>query len=322
MISLFSSVYRKMESGVLSLLLRQRTEMIAYDPKQWLNITGAFKGTIIPRVLGRIIFLGTLTVIVVIVRRFLPELEPHFKPFKPLGHTLIGVALGLLIVFRNNCSYDRYWEGRKLWGAIVNASRNLIREGAAFAGDAQELATLVTAYTLVLKQHLRNSKDFEEIRALIPVAMFEHAAAASNPPSILAFYMTLWIRAEIARGRFDSITGQQVESHVKTLLDCQGGCERILRTPIPFAYAVHIKQLLLLYLGTLPLILVGELGWVAVPTVMGISFGFLGIEEAGVEIEDPFGDDPNDLPIEAICATIARDGQSLADAPKQAGQSG
>ena len=107
-----------------------------------------------------------------------------------------------------------------------------------------------------------------------------------------------------------------LEAQVAALLDNQGGCERILRTPIPFAYAVHIKQLLLIYLLSLPLALVGEMGWVAIPTSAVIAFGLLGIEEAGVEIEDPFGDDPNDLPVEAICGRSARR-PGLADAPKR-----
>jgi putative membrane protein len=201
----------------------------------------------------------------------------------------------------------------------VNSSRNLVREAAAFTGDASELARLVTAYPLVLKQHLRGSKDLEEIRPLLPPAAFDHVSAAGNPPSVLAYYMTAWIRDRMASGKIDSITAQMLEAHVRSLLDFQGGCERILRTPIPFAYAVHIKQLLMLYLVTLPFILVGDLGWVAIPTVAAIAFGLLGIEEAGVEIEDPFGDDPNDLPLETMCATIGRDAQSLSEAPKHAG---
>jgi putative membrane protein len=278
----------------------------------------SYRGTIIPRVLARVGVLAAITGVVLLIRETIPASESFFKHFKPLGHVLIGVALGLLIVFRNNCSYDRYWEGRKLWGGIVNASRNLLREGAAFTGDAADLAQLVTAYPLALKQHLRGNKDLEEIRALVPPAAFDHIAAASNPPSVLAFYMTVWIRDRMNAGKFDSITAQMLEGHVRSLLDFQGGCERILRTPIPFAYAVHIKQLLMLYLVTLPFILIGDLGWVAIPAVAAIAFGLLGIEEAGVEIEDPFGDDPNDLPLEAISATIGRDVQSLAEAAKQA----
>jgi putative membrane protein len=296
--------------------------MINYDPKAWVPLTGAFRGTIIPRVAARVAILAALTLVVLLVWELVPASQAVLKHFKPLGHVLIGVALGLLIVFRNNCSYDRYWEGRKLWGSVVNSARNLVREAAAFAGDATELARLVTAYPLALKQHLRNSKDLEELRPILPPAVFEHVSSAGNPPSVLAYYMTAWIRDRMASGKFDSVTAQMLEGHVKLFLDFQGGCERILKTPIPFAYAVHIKQLLMLYLVTLPLILVGELGWVALPAVAAIGFGLLGIEEAGVEIEDPFGDDPNDLPLEAICATIGRDAQSLADAPKHAGHGG
>jgi putative membrane protein len=287
--------------------------MINYDPKAWVRVSFSWNGTVIPRVLDRLLVLVVLTVALLILKENVSGTEPIFKPFKPLGHTLIGVALGLLIVFRNNCSYDRYWEGRKLWGGIVNASRNLLRGAAVYIGDARELANLVAAYSLALKQHLRNNKDIAEIQSLVSPQVYAQAGAAANPPSIIAYHMTAWIRIRFDEKRIDSHTAYGLETQVRTMLDCQGGCERILRTPIPFAYAVHIKQLLMLYLITLPFILIGEMHWVAIPTVAAISFGLLGIEEAGVEIEDPFGDDPNDLPVEAMCATIARDTTALAE---------
>ncbi len=290
--------------------------MIAYDPKGWLDLLFKFDGTVLPRVMVRVAVLAVLTIALLLVREFVSDTDVIFKPFKPLGHTLIGVALGLLIVFRNNCSYDRYWEGRKLWGGVVNASRNLLREAAVFVGDAHDLGKLASAYALALKQHLRGNKDFSEIESLVPKDVLDHAASTSNPPSILAYYLSVWIQNQAKSGKIDTVTAQSLESNVRVLLDNQGGCERILRTPIPFAYAVHIKHLLSLYLLSLPFVLIGDMSWVAIPTVAVIGFGLLGIEEAGVEIEDPFGDDPNDLPIEAICATIGRDTTALADAPK------
>lgn len=289
--------------------------MITYDPKAWVRVSFSWNGTVIPRVLARLGMLVVLTIVLLLVKDNLSEKDKDFvfKPFKPLGHTLIGVALGLLIVFRNNCSYDRYWEGRKLWGGIVNASRNLLRGAATYIGDAKELSNLAAAYTLALKQHLRNNKDIAEIQSLVSPEVYVQAGAAANPPSIIAFHMSRWIKSRFDEKKIDSHTAYGLETQVRIILDCQGGCERILRTPIPFAYAVHIKQLLMLYLITLPFILVGEMQWVAIPTVAAIAFGLLGIEEAGVEIEDPFGDDPNDLPVEAICATIARDTTALAE---------
>lgn len=294
--------------------------MITYDPKGWIKVTFSLKGTVLPRVLARMLFIALIAAGAWALVEYVPDAGKYIKPFKPLGHTLIGVALGLLIVFRNNCSYDRYWEGRKLWGSIVNSSRNLLRGAAAYTGDAKELASLVSAYALSLKQHLRGNKDLAELQPLIPAAVIEQAAATTNAPSIIAFHMSLWIRDRLAEGKIDTMMAQALEGQVRNILDNQGGCERILRTPIPFAYAVHIKQLLMLYLITLPFILVVPMGWVAIPTVAAIAFGLLGIEEAGVEIEDPFGDDPNDLPIETICATIGRDTTALAEAPKLVGR--
>ena len=292
--------------------------MINYDPKAWLRVSFSWNGTVIPRVLNRIAILVGITIVLVIIREAVSDKDKEtlFKPFSSLGHTLIGVALGLLIVFRNNCSYDRYWEGRKLWGGLVNASRNLLRGASAYIGDAKELANLVAAYSLALKQHLRNNKDIAEIEALVSPQIYSQATAAANPPSIIAYYMSAWIKARFDEKKIDSHTAYGLEMQIRTMLDSQGGCERILRTPIPFAYAVHIKQLLMLYLLTLPFILVIPMSWVAIPTVAAIAFGLLGIEEAGVEIEDPFGDDPNDLPVEAMCATIARDTTALAEMGK------
>jgi putative membrane protein len=289
--------------------------MIPYEPKSWLKLTLHVRGTVIPRLLGRVGCLLLLTVVALAVKHSLPDPSKVFNGFKPLGHTLIGVAIGLLIVFRTNASYDRYWEGRKLWGGIINTSRNLVRGTVAHVHDARELANLVSAYALALKQHLRNDKNLSEIEELISPELFQRASATANPPSIIALAMSRWIQHHQSHGRLDAITAQGLESQVRLLLDGQGGCERILRTPIPFAYAVHIKQLVMLYLVTLPFVLVAEMEWVALPLVGVISFGLLGIEEAGVEIEDPFGDDPNDLPVEAMCATIGRDVLALVESP-------
>lgn len=286
--------------------------MILYEPKDWLKVMCSVRGTVISQVMERLWWIVLAAVGVWALREFVEGTEPLFKPFKPVGHTLLGLALGLLIVFHNNCAYDRYWEGRKLWGAIVNTSRNLIRGAVVYAAPAPEMANMVAAYALALKQHLRNEKDLSEIKELVSPAVLEELTATANPPSLLAVRMSRWILERQTAGIIDTITAQSLESMVRQLLDNQGGCERILRTPIPFAYAVHIKQMLTLYLISLPFALVSEMGWIAIPATAVISFGMIGIEVAGTEIEDPFGTDPNDLPLEAICATILRDAKILA----------
>ncbi len=287
--------------------------MVNYDPKNWLRVIFSYRGTVLSRMLDRVLILAGLTLLVWICHRFVIEIPPVDN----LGHQVMGVAVGLLIVFRNNTSYDRYWEGRKMWGAIVNDSRNLVRGASAFVGEANELARLVSAYALALKQHLRSITDLSEIQPLVSGPLYARASAAANPPSIIAHAMSAWIHDRLSEGKIDAITARTLEGYVAGFLNYQGACERILKTPIPFAYAVHIKQLLMLFLVTLPLVLVPKMGWSAILTVPAITFGLLGIEEAGVEIEDPFGDDPNDLPLEAICATIARDTTALAELPSK-----
>lgn len=290
--------------------------MIDYDPKQWFRITFSVRGTVIRRVCVRLIEMGSITAALCLLDSWLRQRFEHGLPaLDPVGHTVMGVAVGMLIVFRNNSSYDRYWEGRKLWGAIVNTSRNLVRGAAAYVGAVPDLARLVAAYAFAVKQQLRGAADLREVQALLPVEIFATIAGQANPPSALAYYLSSWIETQHAAGRLNAQQAQTLEKYVAVLVDCQGGCERIQKTPIPFAYAVHIKQFVLLYVVTLPFVVISRVGWLSIPLVMVVTFGLYGVEEAGVEIEDPFGTDPNDLPTDDICGVIQRDTQVLAQLP-------
>jgi putative membrane protein len=282
--------------------------MVPYNPKKWDRILFSVRGTVLPRTLKRVGVYGGLTVAVWAWNVY----GMRLLVIDPLGHSLLGVALGLLIVFRTNTSYDRYWEGRKLWGQMVTAARNLVR-GAASAGvDVTELVRLAAAYTYTLKQHLRGSRDYSEIRSLISESTYAHVTVGSNPPSVMAFYLSAWIQERLTRKEIDTSLSRGLESCVCTMVENEGGCERIGKTPIPFAYAAHLKQMLTVYLLTLPFVLVPKMDAIAILLMAGITFGLVGIEEAGVEIENPFGTSPNDLPLEEFCDTIARDTGELA----------
>ena len=175
---------------------------------------------------------------------------------------------------------------------------------------------MIAAFNLALKEHLRGNRDVSEIRALVPGRLLEEIASSGNPPALLARAQSQWIATRLTEGRLDPIQAGRMESLVSTLTDAQGGCEKILKTPLPFVYAALIKQVLLLYLASLPFVLVGKL-WFAAPLVVaGVSLGLLGIEEAGVEIEDPFGTGPNHLPLDGICETIAPATSPLASDPE------
>ncbi len=288
--------------------------MIDYDRTSWWRTCFSWRGTVLPHVLPRV---GMLTGFCLALYLFdelaLRPLGRDLPGLDPIGHTVLGVALSLLIVFRTNSGYSRFWEARSNWGMIVNTSRNLVRMGAFYAGPADDLARLVTAYVVVLKEQLRDNRDLTTVRHLVPGRILDRLAGVNNPAQVLAGFLSEWIAGRLAAGRIDSILAARMEALVGVLVDNQGGCEKIRRTPLPFAYAALSKQVLFVYLATLPLVLVPRMHFMAPLVLMGVSLVLMGIEEAGVEIEDPFGLDPNHLPLDQICATIARDTAALAE---------
>lgn len=289
--------------------------MIEYDGKQWWRIACSLRGTVLPYVLARVGLLTGLSLVLVVLDDYILSRYGRSVPaLDQLGHTVLGVSLGMLIVFRMNTAYNRFWEARTLWGGIVNACRNVVRLGTAHAGPADDLARLVAAFPIVLKQTLRGSRAFSDVRGFIPARLFERLEKASSPPTVVALAMSEWVRSRLVSGAFHPILAAQLEGSIGFLVDCQGGCERIKKTPVPFNYAALIKVVLLVYLITLPFVLVAKMGYAAPLVVAGVSLGMLGIEEAGVELENPFGLEPNNLPLDAICATIARDVVEVAEA--------
>jgi putative membrane protein len=290
--------------------------VIDYDRTIWWRACFAWRGTVLPYILGRVGLLTLIGVFVylfeVVARRALGQGQAPLPALDPLGHTVLGVALGMLIVFRTNSSNNRYWEARSHWGMIVNTSRNLVRMAAAYAPPADELARLVSAYVLLVKEQLRDRRDLDQVRHLLPGRVLARLEKVNNPASVLAGVMTEWVLARQAEGQLDPIHANRMEGLIGVLVDQQGACEKIHRTPLPFVYAALIKQVLFLYLATLPFVLVPKMGVIAPLVVAGVSLGMLGIEEAGVEVEDPFGLDPNHLPLDGICTMIARDVADLA----------
>jgi putative membrane protein len=287
--------------------------VIEYERTSWWSTCFAWRGTVLPHVLARVGLLTWLCLLLYLLdAMILKPAKAALPALDPLGHSVLGVAMSLLIVFRTNASHNRFWEARSHWGMILNSSRNLVRMAAVYAPPGEEMARLVTGYVVLLKEQLRNHRDLASIRNLVPGRLLERLARASNPAQLLAAQMSEWIAARLKEGQLAPILAERMEALVGILVDNQGGCEKIRRTPLPFVYAALIKQVLFMYLVTLPFVVVPKMEFVAPLVVMGVSLGMLGIEEAGVEIEDPFGLDPNHLPLDQICATISRDVNDLA----------
>lgn len=285
--------------------------VIHYDPHKWLDHFFDFRGSALKEILGRLALSVLWSIAVVAVHKY----------WTPVGipstiHSLVGVALGLLLVFRTNSSYDRYWEGRRLWGGIVNASRNLVRSASAHISDCESLLRLVNwtvAFPYAAMSMLRGAPSLGRAARDLPSGG-AHLAPSHHLAMSVAAEITSCIRDAQRRSGFSDMILVSLEAHVKELVDHLGGCERIRKTPLPFAYVLHLRRALVLYCFTLPFALVESFGWTTVLDVLLVSYVFFGIEEIGVEIEGPFGFDANDLPLDDISDGIRGDLRALAGA--------
>jgi putative membrane protein len=294
--------------------------MIEYDRQNWIKSVISFRGTALRRASVRVLALTLYAVVIQAAYEAAGTIAGwDVFDLSPSEHAVLGSLLGFLIVFRMNASNNRYWEGRSAWGQIINASRNLVRVGVAHTDDGARLADLVAGYVICLRRSLQGHRDMLEAEDFLPVDLCRRAVKFGNPPTAVAFAISQWIEDQYRQGALESQLVRHMEDQLSKMIDAQGSCEKIRKTPMPFVYVVMIKQLILVYLLTLPFAVSRHCGWWS-PVVMAIvSLGLFGIEEASVEIEDPFGIDENCLDMVTYTVTIARDtGQMAARKERQA----
>lgn len=287
--------------------------MIEYNRYSWWGTVFSFRGTALPQALGRVVIFTLYAILIqIVVTVYVGMYGDRAVLFlDPVAHAVLGSLLGFLIVFRMNSSNARYWEGRSHWGSLINSSRNLVRMGIAYTKEGSELAGLVAGYAITLKQSLHGSRDLEEASLYLPDSILKNADRFGNQPTAIAAGISAWIARQHRAGVIDGPLTQQMEKLLSSLVDAQGGCEKIQKTPLPFVYASMIKLLIVVYLITLPLVLAERCGWWS-PLLMAIvSLGLLGMEEASVETEDPFGLAENCLNLDTLALTIARDSGQL-----------
>jgi len=216
-------------------------------------------------------------------------------------HTFLGAVLGLLLVFRTNTAYDRWWEGRKLWGQLVNDSRNLCLKIRALPAiplaEARHLGRLLTSFARALKEHLR-----EGVRA---GQLSLYGGNVRAEPTHVPIHLASLVRGQIAgwrrEGRIDGFDDLLLDRHARSLTEVCGACERIRKTPISPSYRTFLRQCIMLYLVTLPWGLVDELSFWVVPAVTIITYFMLGLELIAEDVEEPFGRGEDDLELDEIC---------------------
>ena len=269
--------------------------MITYDPKRWFHILLSFpRSRVFQLLFVDVALAGAYAAGVVWMLGHYPALA---VPLGPAILSLLGIILGLLLVFRTNTAYERWWEGRRLWGQLVNLTRALARQL-----DAQlERAT----------QAAGRRRHYAELLARYPEALTAHLRRAGPPgrhePGELASSLVRAVHDDVATGRLPREATIALAPLLAGFDDVCGACERIRNTPIPFSYSAYIKQFILLYALLIPFALAKDFAYGTVIAEMFIFFSTMGLELLANEVEEPFGTDRNDLPLEDISATIVRD---------------
>jgi putative membrane protein len=280
-----------------------------YNPRQWFSLifhsySRRVMMTLWPALAFMLIYTSLLCYF------FIDYFELHEADFQPTMamHSLLGIVLGLFLVFRTNTAYDRWWEGRKLWGGLVNSTRNFSMKLNAYLKkenheEREWFGKMIPNFVFAMKESLRTGVQFAELdppddNFLNDLKKYKHK------PNRIAALMYRRVNA-----LYDNkmISGDQlinIDKELKDFIDILGACERIKNTPIPYSYMMYIKKFIAIYIVTLPFGFVTQSGYLTIPVVLLVSFFLLSVELIAEEIEDPFGRDVTDLPLDDMAVRM------------------
>lgn len=287
--------------------------------RSWIR-TVVLGGFALPHIWWRTLTVTAISIVVTIVYEQVEEV--HYA-LTATPFTLVGLPLGIFLGFRNNTAYDRFWEGRKLWGALVNYSRTITRQiltliepqpDAEKGPEAEEelrkfeirFVHLVIAYAHALRHHLRDTSPTEVLQHILGPEEASRFRDEENVPNAMIQRMGDLLVMARRKKWIHPFHIPVLEASLTALTDIQGGCERIKATPIPYSYTVLMHRIVAVYCTLLPFGLMDTIKWATPFVVLAISYCFFGLDAIGDELEQPFGTDINDLPLKAISRNIER----------------
>lgn len=280
--------------------------MIIRKKEHWFRMLFVWHGSVLPALLPR---LGLLLMLSLLVTYFHGTILSFKIPLNPAPLTLFGFVLALFLGFRNNASYDRFWEGRKLWGALLNTARALTRQALTLKNlnnqvSVRHFVQLLSAFVFALKHQLRGTDAYEDLQVRLDEDQLEIVAASKYKPAVIMRLLAEWVQKAKEEGVIDSIQQARFDENFDKLSDILGGCERIISTPIPYSYRVLLHRTVYIYCFLLPFGLVDSLGWFTPLIVVFVAYTFVAFEAIADEIEEPFGTDANDLALNSMCMMI------------------
>lgn len=274
----------------------------------------AWRGSVTPRILPGVFVMTFYTLVLALVDAHVYRL-PQFA-VTPFEYT--GAVLGLVLVFRTNAGHERWWEARKLWGGIVNQSRNLLLMTRHYGPDdlqwRNEMGKWVVAFAFALKSALRQQKNLDDLKPLLSDVELSELRRAQHMPILAAGKIAALLEQARARHWLDVMVFREFEKQRGLLIDHAGGCERILKTPMPLVYAIKARRFILIYLLLLPFSLIAQAGLMLALIAMLVAYPLLALDRIGLELQNPFcQQNLSHLPLEAICEGIKSNAAMLAD---------
>jgi putative membrane protein len=229
---------------------------------------------------------------------------------------ILGTVISLLLGFRSNQAYDRWWEARHIWGAVVNDSRTLARQVMNFTQDSFEHEGIMDfqnrmirrqiAWTYALGRHLRGQNSHGILEKYLTRDELEYAQSVDNVPSALVDLASRDLKLAMEEGWINRYQHVEMDRSMTRLCDSMGKCERIKNTVFPATYSLYIHMALLLFIALLPFSVIEYFGLLEVPLVVAVSACFLLIEKMAIHLQDPFENKPTDTPMTTIAKGIEK----------------
>ncbi len=307
------------QKHLVSSSLRDRFQRYTGEQIPWLQVIFRLAVTVVPGILPWVFLCGAYGFSLSLLNHF--GLLPAVSEITALPQIVVGlnVVLSLLLALRTNAAHEGFWEGRKLWGAMVNKVQNLVRGISIFIEEREPRdrrskergMRLVSAFPVAMKLHLRREPMDSQLEPLMSSQQYQRLQQANHGPLEIAFWIGDYLQYQYERQHLNVFHLTNLQGLLDDMVDILGGCEGILKTPVPLVYTIALKVLMIAYFLIVPLGFVESLGWQTGPAIAFVSLIFLAINEVGSQMEEPFGHDLNDLPLDLISNTIVGNVEDL-----------